>query len=124
MNKIIVYYRHAPSEPAASEAALAEQRATVAAYVREHDAAVVAEFIEEASGHTGPVFDAACRACATLGAELVVASEQPVGSGQPLRWMYFPVTMDDDLSKPSLMLEPIEPIVLGELLSPCAAESG
>ncbi len=59
-DKIVVYYRHIPSEPGASQAALAEQRTAVADYVRESGAVVVAD-LPRGAGSCRRAWCAHCR---------------------------------------------------------------
>src|SRR3954453_22801906 len=80
--KVVVYLRTRPSEPEASEAALAAQRTAVASWLTEHGATSLAEFIQpEAGGEPPRQLWTALKLCPQRSATLLIAMTDPIGSG-------------------------------------------
>src|SRR3954463_16228393 len=80
--KIIVYLRTRPSEPEASEAALAAQRTAAASWLAEHRATPIAEFIQpEADGEPPRLLWHALKLCRQRSATLLIAMTDPLGAG-------------------------------------------
>ncbi|XIA66782.1 recombinase family protein [Bradyrhizobium sp. TZ2] len=81
---VIVYYRIRPSDPSSSDQALEEQRAAVQSWLTSHPATVKAEYIEpETDGFSRPHLREAIEACRQIGATLLIARTEAVGSGEP-----------------------------------------
>src|SRR3954453_2736334 len=80
--KVVVYLRTRPSEPEASEAALAAQRTAAASWVAQHQATPIAEFIQpEADGEPPRQLWQALKLCRQRSATLLIAMTDPIGSG-------------------------------------------
>src|SRR3954464_11996586 len=80
--KVVVYLRTRPSEPEASEAALAAQRTAVASWLAQHGATSLAEFIQrEAGGEPPRQLWQALKLCRQRSATLLIAMTDPIGSG-------------------------------------------
>src|SRR4051794_18739887 len=81
--KVVVYLRPRPSEPEASEAALAAQRTAVASWLAEHGATSLAEFIQpEEAGEPPRQLWTALKLCRQRSATLLIAMTDPIGSGR------------------------------------------
>src|SRR3954471_20171338 len=79
--KVVVYLRTRPSEPEASEAALAAQRTAVASWLAQHQATQIAEFIQpEADGEPPRQLWTALKLCRQRSATLLIAMTDPIGS--------------------------------------------
>src|SRR3954469_4010212 len=80
--QVITYLRTRPSEPEASDAALAAQRTAVASWRAEHQATPIAEFIQpEADGEPPRQLWQALKLCRQRSATLLIAMTDPIGSG-------------------------------------------
>ena len=78
---VVVYLRTRPSEPEASEAALAAQRTAAASWLAQHQATLIAEFIQpEADGEPPRQLWQALKLCRQQSATLLIAMTDPIGS--------------------------------------------
>ena len=100
MQSVIVYYRTRPTDELWSELALIEQRAAVAAWLRDNPATVLTEEIEiETDGFARPSLQTAITACKISSATLLIARTEAIGSGalfEPrivsVKWAIAPAT--------------------------------
>ncbi len=80
--KIVLYLRTRPDEPAASETAVAAQRAAAASWIADHEAIVIAEFTQpESDDRRLRELFKAVDLCREQDATLLIAMTDPIGSG-------------------------------------------